>query len=36
VNIRLPKDAIANGISMIPEDRAVTGLALKLTVKRTF
>jgi inositol transport system ATP-binding protein len=33
VNIRQPKDAIANGISMIPEDRAVSGLALKLTVK---
>jgi len=33
VTIRQPKDAIANGISMIPEDRAVTGLALKLTVK---
>ena len=33
VNIRLPKDAIKYGISMIPEDRAITGLALKLTVK---
>jgi inositol transport system ATP-binding protein len=33
VNIKQPKDAIANGISMIPEDRAVSGLALKLTVK---
>ncbi len=33
VNIKMPKDAIKHGISMIPEDRAITGLALKLTVK---
>jgi inositol transport system ATP-binding protein len=33
VNIKQPKDAIANGISMIPEDRAIKGLALKLSVK---
>lgn len=33
VNIRQPKNAIANGISMIPEDRAVRGLAAKLSVK---
>jgi inositol transport system ATP-binding protein len=33
VNIKQPKDAIANGISMIPEDRALTGLAIKLSVK---
>jgi ABC-type sugar transport system ATPase subunit len=33
VSIKQPKDAIANGISMIPEDRSVSGLALKLSVK---
>ncbi len=33
VKIKQPKDAIKMGITMIPEDRAKTGLILKLTVK---